>query len=134
MISGTKMKFPFIHLETLWRSFIPYTLKLWNLLLVQDCTISCLDEFTSSALEMFNTDSKILYYNGQRSTNVHHARIQIGCCGLNYDLYTNLHIINSPFLLMWCSARDCLSLRHGVYSLLRAAFMADRRSYFDMSI
>ena len=27
---------------------------------------------------------------------MHHARMQIGCSGLHYDLHTNLHVINSP--------------------------------------
>ena len=27
---------------------------------------------------------------------MHHARMRIGCSGLNHDLHTNLHAINSP--------------------------------------
>ena len=32
----------------------------------------------------------------QRWANLHHAWMRIGCTGLNYDLYTNLHVIKSP--------------------------------------
>ena len=85
-----------MRLETFRRSFIPYALKLWNLLSIQDRTISCVYEFKPSLSEIFNTDSKILYYYGQRWANVHHSRMRIGCSGLNYDLHTNLHVINSP--------------------------------------
>ena len=53
-------------------------------------------EFKTSLSEIFNTDSKIHYYYGQRWANVHHSRMRIGCSGLNYDLHTNLHVINSP--------------------------------------
>ena len=84
-----------MHLETFRRSFIPYALKLWNLLSVQDHTIFCVDEFKTSLLEIFNTDTKILYYYGQLWANVNHARMQTRCCGLNYDLNMNLHVINS---------------------------------------
>ena len=58
--NNDEIKLPFMRLETFQRSFIPYALKLWNLLSVQDCTISCVDEFKTSVLEIFNTDSKIL--------------------------------------------------------------------------
>ena len=79
-------------LEAFRRSLIPYALKLGNLLLIQDRTISFVDEFKTCLLEIFNTDSKILCYYGQRWANLHHARMRIGCSGLNYDLHTNLHV------------------------------------------
>ena len=94
--NNDEIKLPFMRLETFRRSFILYALKLWNLLSIQYRTISCVYEFKTSLSEIFNTDSKILYYYGQRWANVHHSRMRIGCSGLNYDLHTNLHVINSP--------------------------------------
>ena len=96
LTTNYEIKLPFMRLETFRRSFIPYALKLWNLLSIQDRTISCVYEFKTSLSEIFNSDSKILYYYGQRWANVHHSRMRIGCSGLNYDLHTNLHVINSP--------------------------------------
>ena len=46
--NNDEFKLPFMHFETFRRSFIPYVLKLWNLLFVQDCTISFVDEFKTS--------------------------------------------------------------------------------------
>ena len=33
---------------------------------------------------------------GKRWPSVHHARLRIGCSGLNGDLSLNLHVIDSP--------------------------------------
>ena len=57
--NNDEIKLPFMRLETFQRSFMPYALKLWNLLLVQDRTISCVDEFQTSLSAVFNTDSNI---------------------------------------------------------------------------
>ena len=73
--NNDEIKLPFMRLETFRRSFIRYALKLWNLLSIQDSTISCVYEFKTSLSEIFNTDSKILYYYGQRWANVHHSRM-----------------------------------------------------------
>ena len=43
--NNDEIKLPFMRLETFRRSFIPYALKLWNLLSIQDRTISCVYEF-----------------------------------------------------------------------------------------
>ena len=94
--NSDEIKLLFMRLETFRRSFIPYALKLWNLLSVQDGTISRVDDFKTSLSEIFNTDSKILYYYGQRWANVYHARMRIGYSGLHYNLHTDLHVINSP--------------------------------------
>ena len=73
-----EIELPFMRLETFRRSFIPYALKLWNLLSIQDRTISCVSEFKTYLSEIIYTDSKILYYYGQHWANVHHSRMRIG--------------------------------------------------------
>ena len=93
--NNDEIKLPFVRLETFRRSFIPYALKLWNLLSIQDHTISCVYEFKISLSAICNTDSEILYFYEQRWANVHHSRMRIGCSGLNYDLQINLLVINS---------------------------------------
>jgi hypothetical protein len=37
----------------------------------------------------------LLYYYGRRWPQVHHSRIRIGCSKLNWDLFNNLHVIDS---------------------------------------
>ena len=38
----------------------------------------------------------VLYYFGDRWPSIHHARLRIGCSKLNDDLFSNLHVIDSP--------------------------------------
>ena len=39
---------------------------------------------------------RILYNHGIRYWNCIHARLRIGCSGLNDHLYSNLHVIDTP--------------------------------------
>ena len=57
--NNDEIKLPFMRLETFQRSFMPYASKLLNVLLVQNGTVSCVDEFQTSLSEIFNTDSNI---------------------------------------------------------------------------
>jgi hypothetical protein len=85
---------PFARLETLKRSFILYAIRLWNMLPIDTRNINQIKEFKRSISKSENKN--ILYYYGKRWSNIHHSRLRIGCSGLNYDLYTNVHVINSP--------------------------------------
>ena len=49
-------------------------------------------------------DINPLLYYGKRWSNIHHARLRMGCSGLKYDLYTNVHVVDSPY----CSRENVL--------------------------
>ena len=86
---------PFARLETFKRSFIPYSIRLWN---AAPDEIKNADSFNNLKKALTNSANKnTLYYYGKRWSNIHHARLRLGCSGLNYDLFNNLHVINSPF-------------------------------------
>ena len=55
----------------------------------------CVDSFKSC----FKTDVnelQVLYYYGERWPSVHHARMRVGCSKLNNDLFSSLHVTDSP--------------------------------------
>ena len=37
-----------------------------------------------------------LFYHGKSLNAVHHCRLRVGCSALNYDLFNNLHVAESP--------------------------------------
>ena len=43
-----------------------------------------------------HTEFEVLYYYGDRWPAVHHARMRTGCSKLKYDLFHNLHVVDSP--------------------------------------
>ena len=85
---------PFARLESLKRSFILCAIKLWNRLSPIARTADSLHAFK----QHISKKDKInpLYYYGKRWSNIHHARLRMGCSGLNQHLHTNLHVIPSP--------------------------------------
>ena len=85
---------PFARLESLKRSFVLCAIKLWNRLLPATRTADSLHSFKQ--LISKKDKSNPLYYYGKRWSNIHHARLRMGCSGLNQHLYTNLHVIQSP--------------------------------------
>ncbi len=91
-----QFKLPFARLESFRRSFIPYSIKLWNALTVDGQNKNSLHEFKSYLTVCYDNVPNVLYYYGHRWANVHHARLRMGCSGLNSDLFNNLHVIDSP--------------------------------------
>jgi hypothetical protein len=85
---------PFARLESLKRSFILYAIRLWNLLPLEVRTSNSMNEFKK--LISKDKDKNTLYYYGERWCNIQHARLRIGCSGLNYDLCFNVHVVDSP--------------------------------------
>ena len=88
--SNTNLRLPLAKSELVRRSFIPFTVKLWNKLTS--------DQRSCKSIKLFKSEIKtekitnILYYYGQRWPSIHHSRIRLGCSSLNFDLYYNLHI------------------------------------------
>ena len=85
---------PLAKKEAFRRSFVPFSIKLWNELPKSKRSSPCLDMFKSS-LKDNSPDPQVLYYYGERWPSIHHARMRLGCSKLNYDLCYNLHVINS---------------------------------------
>jgi hypothetical protein len=86
---------PFTRTESFRRSFIPFTIRLWNNLdkKLRDCP--SLNAFKCALKGLKNKANKLFYF-GKRVPSVHHARLRIGCSKLNAHLSLNLHVIPSP--------------------------------------
>jgi len=77
------------------RSFLPSTINLWNNLPESVRTAPSLSAFKAN----LNKDKKIIpqhYYNGERQSNILHARLRMHCSSLNEHLYTK-NIVQSPY-------------------------------------
>ena len=85
---------PWARLESFKRSFVPHTCRLWND--VPDNVQNASSVYNVKQL-LYLDDNKPnrVYYYGQRWPSVHHARLRIGCSGLNDGLSSNLHVIPS---------------------------------------
>ena len=88
------LRIPFARLETLKRSFIPYASTLWNSLDENIRNALTLTQF-KKLLYMDQYKPVKLYFFGERLPAIHHARLRLGCSGLNHDLCCNLHVIPS---------------------------------------
>ena len=75
-------------------SFFPLTVREWNLLPSDIRHIQDFDRFKSALTKEYPISNK-LYAHGQRKTNILHARIRMGCSGLNAHLFQN-YITDSP--------------------------------------
>lgn len=76
------------------RSFFYFGLALWNQLPNNIRQSESLSIFKKSIYE--KPDKNVLYYYGERWSNIHHSRIRIGCSKLNADLCFNLHVRDNP--------------------------------------
>jgi len=85
---------PFARTESLRRSFIPHTIRLWNNLDRKARDSETLIAFKSAVKGPKKDDTK-LFYVGKRWPAIHHARLWIGCSKLNAHLSLNLHVIPS---------------------------------------
>ena len=85
---------PPARLESMKRSFVSYATRLWNTLPnpVRQADTLCIFKQHITKKDQRNP----LYYYGKRWSNVHHARLRMGCSGLNQHLHANLHVIPSP--------------------------------------
>lgn len=93
--NSNDIRVPFCRLESYKKSFFPRAISLWNDLPQHVRNASSLNTFKLS-LKKESDDFLLLYYYGDRWPAVHHARMRIGCSKLNYDLYHNLHVVESP--------------------------------------
>ena len=84
-------------------SFFPRTLKIWNELpesVTSSAVLWSFEQKLKKHLQITSLEPKIkrfkriLYNHGIR--NCIHARLRIGCSGLNDHLYSHLHVIDTP--------------------------------------
>ena len=88
------LQVPFARLETYSHSFFPAAVRSWNQLPNSIKEAPSEDAFKARYLKQFPRPKKNhLYYSGNRTANIAHAKMRIGCSLLNYDLATNLHVI-----------------------------------------
>ena len=83
--------------ELFSKSFFPATVREWNVLLQsirQSCTLM---SFRNALKLHYIRPKKIPWYGtGDRSLDVHHSRLRIGCSKLKHHLFYNLHVEDSP--------------------------------------
>jgi hypothetical protein len=77
------------------KTFFPLAITLWNSIPEKWRNSPSVNSFKAKLLPKPNILS-ISYYYGKRWPNIHHARIRMGCSGLNSDLCLNLHVRDSP--------------------------------------
>ena len=85
---------PHTHWDSSRRSFIPFSINLWNQLALEVQSATSVSEF--KRLIKSDTEPNFLYYYRKRWANIHHARLRMGCSSLNSHLYLNLHVADSP--------------------------------------
>lgn len=85
---------PNARIEAFRRSFFIFGSQLWNNLNQEVKNSTSKQEFKNKCKQ--KTETKVLYYYGNRWCNIHHSRLRMGCSKLNYDLFYNLHVIDSP--------------------------------------
>ena len=87
------------------RSFFPSVIRLWNDLPLSLRHLPTLIKFKKELLIKYEkAKSNPLYYYGERWSNVHHARLRLGCSKLAYDLTFNLHVQENPYCV--CGALE----------------------------
>ena len=116
----------FTRTESYRRSFIPYSIGLWNKLSINTRNSPSLDSFKTTVKGPRKETNK-LYYIGKRIPSVHHARMRIGCSKLNAHLCYNLHVIPSPQCQCGCPLEDP---SHFFFTC--PLFLAQRTSLFDI--
>jgi hypothetical protein len=93
--ANEEIRIPFARTESFNRSFLLFSIRLWNDLDREIRNISSLESFKQTLKEPKDRMINILYY-GKRWPNIYHARIRIGCSNLHEHLCNNLHVIPSP--------------------------------------
>ena len=93
---------------------------MWNGLSQSVQSINSLEKFKKEVSN--KAECNVLYYYGQRWSNIYHARLRIGCSKLKYDLYTSLHVIDSPFC-------ECgLGIENAYHYLMECPFYNNERT------
>lgn len=82
--------------ENFRKSFFPSSISLWNSLSLELRNVPSYCSFNTALNKLLTTRPIPWYYVGDRWSNIHHARLRIGCSFLKSDLYNNLHVIDSP--------------------------------------
>ena len=80
-------------IDLLYKSFIPYAIRLWNNLHPE---LRDIHEYKAFKTEFYKdkVHTNIFYSLGNRKAGIHHARIRMKCSALNCDLFNN-HISDS---------------------------------------
>jgi hypothetical protein len=86
-------------------SFFPHTARVWNELEFHIQNAQSIGSFTSKMVKNF-PNREPLYYCGTRISAVHLARMRVGCSNLNYDLTTQLHVMDSSTCRCGCPRED----------------------------
>ena len=74
-------------------SFFPSTIKIWNALTDSIKNEDNNDRFKRELYPLNSTN--MLFYCGNRKSNIIHAQIRMNCSNLNNDLF-NMHVLDSP--------------------------------------
>ena len=91
-------------LNSTLRSFFYFGLTIWNKLPFNTRQSETLSIFKSSIY--VKPDKNVLYYYGERWSNVHHSRIRMGCSKLNADLCFKLHVRDNPSCICGASCEN----------------------------
>jgi hypothetical protein len=77
------------------QSFLPKMIRFWNSLPPETTSIV---DYNAFKYKLSENKPKVnqLFYEGDRINNINHARMRMGCSKLNYHLYYNIHVIDSP--------------------------------------
>ena len=89
-----KLKIPLCRTKNYKNSFFPLSFNFWNNLNSIAKSKITLCSF-KSFLKKRDKPKKLFYY-GERNIAIIHARIRMGCSGLNSHLCLMLHVINDP--------------------------------------
>ena len=92
---GNNIVLPCTRLESFKRSFIPFSVRLWNSLPIHVRYAPSVSEFKRH-LNKDKKEPNVLYYYGSRWAAIHHTRIRLGCSKLKYDLCFKLHVEDDP--------------------------------------
>jgi hypothetical protein len=93
--SKTNIDTPPTRLDLHKYSFLPSAVRDWNELDITTKEKKSMNAF-KRALDKSKEPPPPLYFKGERRINAYHARLRIGCSALKYDLFTQLHVVQSP--------------------------------------
>ena len=82
--------------ESLRRSFFPSTTVAWNSLPIEVRNLPTLGTSKNCLKARIDKTKRPWFTIGERFTNIHYARMRIGCIFLNAHLCHNLHVIEKP--------------------------------------
>ena len=104
--SGLSQSIVRTRLSLFEHSFLPSSIKLWNMLPEEQRTIADPQTFKKSLLPDKN-DKVNLFFLGERRTNITHSRLRMNCSALKAHLY-DMHIIDDPRCTCGAQIEDSL--------------------------